>query len=61
MEVNMIACADTWWRLLTEKKRMNIYFKHFTSGTHDDCIEWHWNLNKEERIKIYEKEGKLNV
>ena len=52
--------ADTWWRMITAEERMNIYFKHFTSGTHDDCIEWHWNLNKEEKIKIYEKEGKLN-
>lgn len=53
MKIEEIQMADTWWRMITAEERMNIYFKYFTSGIHDDCMEWWWGLIKEERIKIY--------
>ena len=35
-----------WWNILTKDEKMEIYFKYYSSGTYDDCIEW-W-----ERIDI---------
>jgi len=30
-----------WWNIL------------FTTGTNDDCEEWWWELNVEEKIKVF--------
>ena len=42
-----------WWNILSEEERMEIYFKYFSSGTYDDCKEWWWNLDVEEKIKVF--------
>ena len=32
---------------------MMIFFKYFSSGTYDDCIEWWDNLGIEEKIDVF--------
>ncbi|MBA7661833.1 hypothetical protein ES703_69853 [subsurface metagenome] len=45
-----------WWNSLTKNEKMEIYFKYFTSGTHEDCIEWWYGLDIAEKIKVFNKE-----
>lgn len=42
-----------WWNTLSNKEKMKIYFKHFTTGTIDDCDEWWGALNFKEKSKIF--------
>lgn len=47
-----------WWNTLTEEEKMGIYFKYFTSGTLDDCNDWWWNMDLEDKIKVFNREEK---
>ena len=29
-----------WWNISTKDEKMEVYFKYYSSGTYDDCIEW---------------------
>ena len=42
-----------WCNILSEEEKMEIYFKYFTTGTYNDCEEWWWELNVEEKIKVF--------
>ncbi len=44
-----------WWNSLTKNEKMEIYFKKYSSGTYDDCVEWWDGLDIAEKIKIYEE------
>jgi len=43
-----------WWNTLPKEEKMMIYFKYFSSGTYDDCIEWWDGLNVEEKIGVFD-------
>ena len=49
-----------WWNSLTQEDRMEIYFKYYTTGTYDDCIEWWDGLNIAVKIRIYEDYNSAN-
>jgi len=42
-----------WWNSLTKDEKMEIYFKKYSSGTYDDCIEWWDNLDITEKINVF--------
>ena len=42
-----------WWNILTKNEKMEIYFKKYSTGTYDDCIEWWDNLDITEKIKVF--------
>jgi len=42
-----------WWNSLTQEEKMEIYFKYYTTGTYDDCIEWWYDLDVTEKIKVF--------
>jgi len=52
---------NPWWNSLNKKEKMNIYFKYFSTGVYNDCIDWWWNMDSEDKIKVFNNfcKGKL--